>query len=157
MKKLLFSFMAIVICFSICSCTKNGIQTEDDLLRYAQEQHGDGLVYSGMSLCDNEAIVWFTADPMNPSAFTMVFSQNKDGSYTLVDDISSPQNADACYILWRKGIAVHIENEDIKELAVGVERIPVTEYPFNTYVEFKDNVKNTNIYYLDADGNKVEY
>lgn len=155
LKKLLFSFMAMVICFTICSCDKNNILTEEDMLRYANEQHGNGLTYTGKSLYGNEAITWFTADPLNPIALAMVFSKNNDGSYTLVEDTNYFQDADACYILWRNGIAVHIENEEIKEVAVGLERISVTEYPFNTYVEFKENASNTNIYYFDADGNKL--
>lgn len=125
------------------------------MLRYANEQHGNGLTYTGKSLYGNEAITWFTADPLNPIALAMVFSKNNDGSYTLVEDTNYFQDADACYILWRNGIAVHIENEEIKEVAVGLERISVTEYPFNTYVEFKENASNTNIYYFDADGNKL--
>ena len=155
LKNLLVSFMAIVICFTICSCDKNKILTEEDMLRYANDQHGNGLSYTGMSLYGNEAITWFTADPLNPTTLAIVFSKNNDGSYTLVEDTNYFQDADACYFIWRNGIAVHIENEEIKEVAVGLERISVTEYPFNTYVEFKENAPNIDICYFDADGNKV--
>ena len=145
----------MVICSTLCACDKNKILTEEDMLRYANDQHGNGLSYTGMSLYGNEAITWFTADPSDPTALAIVFLKNNDGSYTLVEDTNYFQDADACYILWRNGIAVHIENEKIKEVAVGLERISVTEYPFNTYVEFKENTSNITIYYLDADGNKL--
>ena len=145
-----------VMAITLCSCGNSGIYNENDMLQYAVEHHSDGLAYSGSAICGNETIAWFTADDENPVSIALVFNRKKDGNYELSEDTNRFQSADACYIFWRKGIAVHVENTDIKEVmicSVSAETIPVTEYPFNVFYE--NERRSYRIYCLDADGNVV--
>lgn len=155
-KIVISAIILLVMAVYLCSCGNSGIYNEEDMLQYAKKQHGDVLAYSGSVVCGNETIAWFTADSENPVSVALVFKQNKDGSYELSEDTDRFQSAGACYILWRKGIAVHVENTDIKEVMIcskSTETIPVTEYPFNVFYE--NERRSYRIYYLDADGNTV--
>ena len=93
---------------------------------------------------------------LQPVSVALAFRQNKDGSYEPEEDTDRFQSAGACYILWRKGIAVHVENTDIKEVMIcsdDTETIPVTEYPFNAFYE--NERRSYRIYCLDAYGNVI--
>ncbi len=150
------AIILLVVAVCLCSCGNSGIYNEEDMLLYAKKQHGDGLVYSGSAVCGNETIAWFTADSENPVSVALAFRQNKDGSYEPEEDTDRFQSAGACYILWRKGIAVHVENTDIKEVMIcseSTETIPVTEYPFNVFYE--NERRSYRIYCLDAYGNVI--
>ena len=145
-----------VMAVCLCSCGNSGIYNENDMLQYAVKHHGEGLDYSGSVVCGNETIAWFTANDEHPVSIALVFRQNNDGSYELSEDTNRFQSAGSCYILWRKGVAVHIENTDIKEVMIcseSTETIPVIEYPFNVFYE--NERRSYRIYYLDADGNVI--
>jgi hypothetical protein len=139
----------------LCSCG-NTVRGTEGMLAYMCEKHGDGLRYSGSVSNASETVAWFTFDEYHPTCSYMVFRNNGNDEYEPYLDPKLTMDSGACYCLWNKGIALHIENTDIAEVTVlsdRAETLKVTEYPFNAYVGLDGGLNG--IYCVDKDGKPV--
>lgn len=155
-KKTICGAIAVLLCaVCLCACSNN-VRGTDGMLSYMCEKHGDGLEYSGSVSNAAETVAWFTFDKENPTCSYMVFRNKGNGEYKPEYDPNLTMDAGACYCLWSKGIALHIENTDIAEVTVlsgRAETLHITEYPYNAYVEVDGGLNG--VYCVDKDGDPL--
>lgn len=147
----------IAVITALASCSSSSVQGTEGMLGYAIQQHGEGLEFSGSVSDAGETLAWFSFDEANPTCSYMIFKNKGNYEYEPLSDPNYTMNAGACHCIWHKGVAVHVENEDVKEVQVVSGKtvtFPVDAYPFNIYTECYGS--ETYVFFLDENENIIE-